>query len=95
MRKDAWDTRITGIGEGHIDWADENLYRDLLKDFIEMREDCDIDCQARGSQLTLIATLLGASYGLVCLNSLIMFIGVWRYRARVCSIYCTLFTAVF
>ena len=44
MRKDAWDTRITGIGEGHIDWADENLYRDLLKDFIEMREDCDIDC---------------------------------------------------
>ena len=35
--------------------ADEDLYRDLLELYIEIVDDCDVDCQAKGSQLTLIA----------------------------------------
>ena len=43
-----------------MNWADEDLYRDFLKDWIDLFEDCDIDCQARGSQLTTIAGLMAA-----------------------------------
>ena len=71
------------------------MYRDLLSDYIDMVEDCDVDCQARGSQLTVIAGLLGAVYGLVCLNAIFMFIGTWRYRWRVCSVYCTFAVCMF
>jgi len=78
-----------------MNWKDEDLYRDLLTDYIELFEDCDIDCQAKGSQLTLIAALMGAAYGVVALNALFMFIGTWRYRARVCSVYCTMCACLF
>ena len=69
--------------------SDENLYKDFLSDLVELMDDCDIDCQKAGSQLTLIATLMGVVYGLVGLNALFMFIGTWRYRWRICSVYCT------
>lgn len=72
-----------------MNWKDEDLYRDLLKDYIDLFEDCDVDCQARGSQLTGIASLLAMVYGLVYLNAIFMFIGAWRYRWRICSLYCT------
>jgi hypothetical protein len=52
-----------------------------------MIEECDVDCQAKGSQLTIIAILMGTLYGLVWINALCMFIGTWRYRARICSFY--------
>lgn len=78
-----------------MNWKDEDLYRDLLKDFIDLLEDCDVDCQANGSQLTAIAGLMGAVYGLVALNAIFMFIGTWRYRWRVCSIYCTFGVCLF
>ena len=58
-------------------------------------DDCDIDCQRAGTQLTLIATLMGVAYGIVGLNALFMFIGTWRYRWRICSIYCTFFACFF
>ena len=32
---------------------------------------------------------MGSVYGIVGLNALFMFIGAWRYRWRVCSVYCT------
>jgi len=32
-----------------MDWRDEDLYRDLLKDYIDLIEDCDVDCQKTGS----------------------------------------------
>ena len=60
-----------------------------------MIDDCDIDCQKAGSQLTLIATLMGVVYGLVGLNSLFMFIGTWRYRFRICSVYFTMVLCLF
>lgn len=80
---------------GSIGYWDENLYRDYLEDCIKMADDCDIDCQAKGSQLTTIGVLMGLVFGLISLNALFMFIGTWRYRWRVCSIYCTLFMCVF
>lgn len=79
---------------GKINWRDEDLYRDLLKDYIDMVEDCDIDCQKSGSQLTLIGSLMATSYGVVALNAIFMFVGTWRYRWRFCSIICTLLTCV-
>ena len=74
---------------------DENLYKDFLKAKVEMMEDCDIDCQKAGSQLTLVATLMGTVYGIIGLNALFMFIGTWRYRWRVCSVYCPFFACLF
>jgi len=60
-----------------------------------MVDDCDIDCQAKGSQMTTIGVLMGTLFGLIGLNALFMFIGTWRYRWRICSVYCTLFMCVF
>ena len=77
-----------GVG-GSMDWRDEDLYRDLLKDYIDLIEDCDVDCQAKGSQLTVVATLMGLAYGLAGLNAIFMFVGAWRYRWRFCSLICT------
>ena len=37
---------------------------------------------------------MGTSFGIVALNSLFMFIGAWRHRWRVCSVYCTLVTCL-
>lgn len=88
-----WSTQI--IVSGKMNWVDEDLYRDLLKDQIAIYEDCDIDCQKAGSQMSIIATLMSTALGLIWLNALFMFIGAWRYRWRVCSIYCTLFSCVF
>mmetsp|Transcript_835 Transcript_835/g.1288 ORF Transcript_835/g.1288 Transcript_835/m.1288 type:complete len:115 (+) Transcript_835:1102-1446(+) len=40
--------------------------------------------------MTLVATLMSTMYGIIALNALFMFIGAWRYRWRVCSVYCTM-----
>ena len=54
-----------------------------------------MDCQKKGSQLSLVAALMGAAYGIIGLNALFMFIGAWRFRWRVCSIYCTFVACLF
>ena len=92
-KRQSWSTSITVTGS--MNWADEDLYRDFLSDYIDLFEDCDVDCQAQGSQLTTIAGLMGAIYGLVTLNAILMFIGVWRANYRVCSIYCTFGVCLF
>jgi len=91
--KQSWETSITVTGS--MNWADEDLYKDLLKDYIDLFEDCDVDCQANGSQLTAMAGLMGAIYGLVTLNAVFMFIGTWRWWARLCSIWCTFGVCLF
>lgn len=78
-----------------FDWYDSEMYRNLMRDYVDLVDDCDLDCQARGSQLTLVGVLLGTVYGLVCLNALFMFIGTWRYRFRICSVYFTAFVCLF
>ena len=87
VRYDAWDTDISVTGT--IEFSDSGLYKDLLKDKIDLYEDCDADCFAKGSQLTIMAVLMSVAYGVVGLNALFMFIGTWRYRWRICSVYCT------
>ena len=76
-------------------YHNENIYKDLLKSFVDLVDDCDIDCQAKGSQMTAFAVLMGTLFGLIGLNALFMLIGTWRYNWRICSIYCTLFMCVF
>ena len=71
------------------------MYRDYLFDINDMIEECDVDCQAKGSQLTIIAILMGTLYGLVWINALCMFIGTWRYRFRICSVYFSTFLCMF
>lgn len=87
-----WDFDISVSG---INWNDADLYKGLLEAKINLYEDCDIDCQKKGSQLTIIAILNATSFGLVGLNALFMFIGAWRWRCRVCSVYCTMFVCLF
>ena len=87
FRNNAWDVDVKV--DGRIDWADGQLTEDLVNAQIELAEDCDMDCQKRGSAMTVVAILMRTAYGIIALNALFMFIGAWRYRARVCSIYCT------
>ena len=86
-RDEAWDVDIDVSGK--IDWAKNDMQKNILKAKIKIAENCDIDCQRRGSQLTVIASLMSGAYGVIGLNALFMFIGAWRYRWRVCSLYCT------
>ena len=44
--------------------------------------------------MTLVAGLMSLVYGLVALNALFMFIGTWRYRFRICSVYFTWFVCM-
>jgi len=81
--------------EGSMNWAGEDLYKDILKAKIELYEDCDLDCQKRGSGMTIVAILNQTVLGLIGLNALFMFIGTWRYRWRACSVYCTIAMCMF
>ena len=45
--------------------------------------------------MSLVASLNGTALGFIGLNAIFMFIGTWRYRWRVCSVYCTLFSCLF
>ena len=56
-----------------------------------MVEECDIDCQQKGSQLTSIAFLMIISYSMVILNSIIMCLGSIRFFFRICATLCSMF----
>jgi hypothetical protein len=90
-----YETRTILAMTNDMNENNSEIYRDLIRDYIEMVDDCDVECQARGSQLTLVAGLMGTVYGLVCLNALFMFVGTWRYRWRICSVYFTWFVCMF
>ena len=79
------------------DWsfADEDSWLDWQEAKLDLWDDCDLDCQAAGSQMSLVASLNGTALGFIGLNAIFMFIGTWRYRWRVCSVYCTLFSCLF
>lgn len=46
-RANAWDQNIKMSGA--IDWADKQVGLDLMNAWIDLYEDCDIDCQKGGS----------------------------------------------
>jgi len=91
-RSDAWDVDIRVRGNITFDTP---YYGELMDAFIDLAEDCDMDCQKRGSQLTLVAILLGAVYGVVGCNALCMFVGAWRYHFRICHMICTAIACLF
>lgn len=77
---------------GKIGWAAKTLTTDYMDAIIDLQADCDISCQKKGSQLTVIAIIMGVAYTVIAANAIIMFIGVWFYRYRFCSFYCTFFS---
>lgn len=71
---------------GSIGWADK-LAGETERDWFF--DECDIDCQARGSGLSTVGILNQISLGIIMLNAILMFAGTWRFNDRVISVYCT------
>ena len=88
-----WSGDISPTGSYKI--ADEDLYKNWLKAYVDMVEDCDPECQAKGSQMTLVGLLNSIALGFICINAFCMFAGTWRHRARIFSVYCTFFSCLF
>ena len=88
-----WSGDISATGSYKI--ADEDLYKNWLKAYVDMVEDCDPECQAKGSQMTLVGLLNSIALGFICINAFCMFAGTWRHRARIFSVYCTFFSCLF
>ena len=88
-----WSTDIKI--EGAIGHMNGDAFKGQLKGWVDTIENCDIDCQARGSGMSLVSILNGTSLGIICFNALIMFIGAWKCWARIWSTYCTMFACVF
>lgn len=78
------------ISSGAITLNHEDLYKDMLDNWVDLIDDCDIDCQKNGSQMTVMALMMSIVYGLIGLNAIFAFAGTWSYGFRVCSTYCTL-----
>jgi hypothetical protein len=57
---------------------------------IDMVDDCDIECQQKGSQLSIVATLLAIPYGLFALSGIMMIIGNVTPNCRVGALFCSL-----
>ena len=74
--------------DGSIYWKGANLLN-LNRNFIAVIEDCDVDCQKLGGGLSVVAAINQVSLSYIMLNFVCMFIGTWRWRARVFSTYCT------
>lgn len=91
-RTSAWDVDINVVGK--IGWNKKDLTTDLADAKADLWADCDMDCQKAGSQLTTVGILMSSAFGVVALNSLFMFIGAWRSRWRVCSVYFTIFACM-
>ena len=68
-------------------------YKSNLQNSIDMM-DCDLDCQAKGSQLTVVAALNVASLALIVFNSLMGILGGWNKIGRITQTYCS-FVACF
>lgn len=88
-----WTTNLTFANSIKI--YDEDLQKDGFQDYVDLVEDCDIDCQHRGSGITIVANLNGLALGLICLNAIITFFGVWMSMFRVCSTYFNFLTCMF
>ena len=70
-------------------YTDKAVFLDSLKAYLRIVDDCDVDCQKLGGGLSVVAGINQLSLGFILLNFLCMFIGAWRWRARVFSTYCT------
>ena len=85
-----WGMSIQRNGPGpQMNSATARGYRGMLDLYIKIVEDCDMDCQKLGSGFSIVAAFNQISIAFILLNFLCMFIGAWRWRARVFSTYCT------
>lgn len=57
--------------------------------------DCDLDCQANGSQLTVVAALNVARLVVVFMVGLFGMLGGWRSHERIAATYCGFFSFLF
>ena len=92
--REGWDMDLR-VASGQIRLNNDDLYKDYLEDWVDLIDDCDIDCQKNGSQMTIMALLMSVCYGLIGLNSIFAFAGTWNYGFRVCSTYFTLCMCLF
>ena len=92
-----WSSDIVPAGPSDsMNWTDEDLYRDVLKLTIDIVDDCDIDCQARGSQLTLVAILNTAALAFVFVNNgICLALGACFATSRMIATYCNFFGCMF
>lgn len=88
------DSALAVTPDSQMKVYDEELFKRSINWAMDFYDECDIDCQQKGSQATLVATLSAIPYGLVGLNSLFMILGAWVKNCRICSIWCTLFACL-
>lgn len=88
-----WTVDLT-IDQGRIRVYEEDLWKDYLREYIEMVEDCDIECQRMGSGLSIVAFLNSLVLGLIGLNAVLMCIGIKSSMFRTMSVYCNLATCM-
>lgn len=74
---------------------EEDMQKDFLEEFLDLVEDCDLDCQRNGSGLSMVAFLNGLALGLIGLNALFMFFGIWMTKFRIVSVYMNFCTCLF
>lgn len=100
---DDWSTNVEavhpyhqlGVTQSELNLADDfDLMKRNLK-HLDTMKDCDLDCQAKGSQLSLVAALNIASLTLIFLNGLLGIWGGWSAFSRVAQTYFTIFTCLF
>ena len=73
---------------------DFSMAKRNIDNMLDLAE-CDIDCQAKGSRLSLVATLNEASLTLLVINGLLGIWGGWSAIGRISQTYCTFLTFFF
>ena len=71
---------------GMLKHNDDDFYKNYLKNEIALMEDCDTDCQQKGSQMTSVARLNKILFEIIVANAAIMFLGAFFYEFRVVSV---------
>jgi len=98
-----WSTNVKAVSPYHqlaplpskLDLSDDFALMKRNLKHLETMKDCDLDCQAKGSQLSLVAALNVASLTLIVLNGLLGIWGGWSALSRVAQTYFNIFTCLF
>jgi hypothetical protein len=100
---DDWSTNVQAVHPYHqlgvtpskLNVADDFALMKRNLNHLESMKDCDMDCQAKGSQLSIVAALNVASMTLIFLNGLLGIWGGWSAFSRVAQTYFNIFTCMF
>lgn len=61
---------------------------------ISLNATCDLDCQVKGSQWSVIYACAAFTLGLIGLNAILTVFGAWNYTMRMTSIFCHNFLTI-